>query len=95
MQVSWDKEQHQKDHDAFRRWQEYNPRGYVLNLPGKPAMLHRFLCLYVANFSSNPSASLTGTSKICDTNRKRIAEVANEKWPGFVRYSNNHCFQTR
>ena len=93
MQVFWDKEQHQKDHDAFCRWQEDNPRGYVLNLRHrKPTMLHRSLCSHVANFSSNPSASLTGTPKICATNRKLITEVANEKRPGFVRCSNNHCF---
>jgi hypothetical protein len=64
----------------------------VLNLrPGKPAMLHRSLCPHVADFS-NPSASLTRTPKICETDRTLIVEVANENWPGFVRCTNAQCF---
>ena len=93
MRVFWDKEQHQMDHNAVRCWQEDNPRGYVLNIrPRKPAMLHGFLYHHAATFSSNPSTSFTGTPKICDTDRKLITEVADEKWPGFVRCNNNHCF---
>jgi hypothetical protein len=55
-------------------------------------LLHGSLYRHAATFSSNSSTSFTGTPKICDTDRKLIAEVADEKWPGFVRCNNNHCF---
>jgi len=29
----WDESEHQRDHEAFKKWQRHNNRGYVLNFP--------------------------------------------------------------
>ena len=83
-----DEGQHKKDHDAFRRWQRENRRGYVLNFRvGKPPMLHRSLCPHIENFS-NPKASLTATAKFCSSDRALLVGAIRELAMDYERCSN-------
>lgn len=85
----WDEGENKRDHEAFKKWQEDNDYGFVLNYRvGKLAKFHKAGCPYVRDFSqSRPNASLTRTPKICSTDRKTLLEFAGKEGVDF-----EHCW---
>ena len=66
---------HRDAQAEFVRWQERNPRGYVLNLSSrKAAMMRRSLCSHVADYSDE-KVSLTAKPKLCSTEAQELSDL--------------------
>lgn len=80
-----DVDEHQMDHEKFKRWQQDHKSGYVLNFPeGGPIRLHQSGCGHIADFSDE-DVSLTKAPKLCSKNPREIRLWAEENSVAFTR----------
>ncbi len=83
----WDNNEHQRDHEAFKKWQRVNNRGFVINFPvNQPNKLHKSGCPHIRDFSSNPNVSLTMHRKLCSSNGGELMTFARDQSIDF-----EHC----
>jgi hypothetical protein len=80
----WDEGEHQRDHEAFKKWQRQpeNARGFVLNYLPDDLVFHKVGCPHIWDFSKS-SASLTAHRKVCAASRselQRYARKQGEDW---------------
>jgi len=76
----WDEGEHQRDHEAFKKWQRKreNGFGYVLNYPPDDLIIvHKVGCPHIWDFSKQ-SASLTEHRKVCSPNKAEVLGYAGE-----------------
>ena len=76
----WDEGEHQRDHEAFKKWQVDHQKGYVLNFPPDDLRIfHKSGCPHVVNFTqSKPVASLTENRKLCSTDKDELLKEAGQ-----------------
>jgi len=76
----WDEGEHQRDHEAFKKWQRQpeNKEGYVLNYPPVDlVILHKAGCPHIRDFSKS-RASLTLHRKVCSADKDELLRYAGE-----------------
>ena len=63
----WDEGEHKRDHEAFKRWQHKNRRGWVLNvLPDEPEnVFHKSGCPHIIVDFTKSDVSFTKHRKVC------------------------------
>jgi hypothetical protein len=82
----WDEGEHQRDHEAFKKWQSRNGGGFVLNSPiNEPAnIFHKSGCDHIIDHSS-PNVSLTENRKVCSTIGGELTTYASNQPKGWRR----------
>ncbi len=69
-------------HEAFQRWRQENPNGYVINCRSESdGMLHRVPCGHYGDTDTGPEAwgSLTRHRKACSVSLQDLLEWAERK----------------
>ena len=71
-------------HEAFERWKEAHPTGFILNQRSQQqAILHRSPCIHLRGPHQRPEKgqSLTHTLKLCSDDRVELTtEAARGSW---------------
>ena len=81
----WDEGEHQRDHEAFKKWQlqPENREGFVLNYPRDDLIIfHKSGCPHIRNFSKS-NVSLTLHRKVCSADKGELLTYAgkvHEDW---------------
>jgi hypothetical protein len=75
----WDEGEHQRDHEAFKKWQRRNRCGNVLNFPVNEAtMFYKSGCPHIRDFSK-VHVSLTENRKLCSSDGGELTAYAREQ----------------
>ena len=87
MVIEFSDRQDAEAHQAFARWKNEHPSGFVLNLQGVGrAMLHVADCLHL-NFASDDDVSLTAKAKLASLRLRDLLAEADRRGLTVIRCS--------